>query len=100
MGHFLPPEAGPLATSALEIKWNNNPAGTARAEWTSGETRTAIWILFAGHMRLHWRNPVGDSGTVELREPGDWVMWTPGVDHTWDAIEDSTRITIRWPSLP
>jgi hypothetical protein len=25
-------------------------------------------------------------------------MWGPGVDHSWEALEDSVVLTVRWPS--
>ena len=35
---------------------------------------------------------------VDLAMPGDYVMWGPGVVHAWEALEDSTMLTIRWVS--
>jgi len=25
------------------------------------------------------------------------VMWGPGVDHSWEALEESTVLAVRWP---
>jgi quercetin dioxygenase-like cupin family protein len=35
----------------------------------------------------------------ELNTEGDYVVWGPGIDHCWRAIEDSVVLTVRWPSL-
>jgi quercetin dioxygenase-like cupin family protein len=40
------------------------------------------------------------DGTAELRQQGDYVMWGPGIDHSWKAYEDSVVMTVRWPSMP
>jgi len=36
---------------------------------------------------------------VELNHQGDYVMWGIGVDHRWEALEDTVIITVRWPSV-
>jgi quercetin dioxygenase-like cupin family protein len=37
---------------------------------------------------------------VVLTRPGDYVLWGPGVDHSWLAEQESVVVTVRWPSLP
>ena len=37
---------------------------------------------------------------VVLAERGDYVVWGPGVDHSWCAEEESVVLTVRWPSIP
>jgi quercetin dioxygenase-like cupin family protein len=39
------------------------------------------------------------TDAVMLEKPGDYVMWGPGVSHTYRAEEDSVVITVSWPSL-
>jgi quercetin dioxygenase-like cupin family protein len=39
-------------------------------------------------------------GSFVLAEPGDYALWGPGIDHWWVAEEESTVITVRWPSIP
>jgi hypothetical protein len=38
-------------------------------------------------------------GTCTLENPGDYIVWGPGVEHTWQAEADSTMLAIRWPSI-
>lgn len=38
------------------------------------------------------------AGSAVLAEEGDYVMWGPGIDHTWHADAGSVVLTIRWPS--
>jgi quercetin dioxygenase-like cupin family protein len=44
-----------------------------------------------------WRQEM-TVGTFILDRPGDYIVWGPGIEHTWEAEEDSTMLTIRWPS--
>ena len=94
LGHFKPP--GDLRHSdEVEIKWGTHPKGERRAQWTSGEKRTALLVLISGRFRMEF--PEGD---VLLTEQGDYVVWGRGVDHSWHAEEESVVMTIRWPSIP
>ncbi len=73
------------------MKWGIHPAGEARPDWVTGEKRTTTCILVAGKFALQFR----DKDT-QLEKPGDYVMWGPYVDHKWEAIDNSTVLTIRW----
>ncbi len=61
----------------------------------TGEVRTTIHILISGHFRVQL--PDED---VTLTEQGDYVMWGSGVDHNYEALEDSVVLVVRWPSVP
>ena len=39
-------------------------------------------------------------GTITMERQGDYITWGPGIDHSWQAEEDSVVITVRWPSIP
>ena len=93
LGHFMP--AGVRHSTDVEVKWGVHLAGDARAQWVTGERRTALLVLVAG--RFHMRFP---DRTVRLAEQGDYVVWGPGVDHSWWAEEESVVLTVRWPSVP
>jgi quercetin dioxygenase-like cupin family protein len=95
VGHFLDPtEDGVRAADAVEIKWGIHPAGEARHDWQADEQRTTVIILVHGRFRIEL-----STGTHVLKEEGDYAMWGPGIDHSWQAEEDSAVITVRWPSL-
>jgi quercetin dioxygenase-like cupin family protein len=95
LGHFIDPDKGAVRqTGALEVKWGIHPAGEQRAEWVSDDQRTAMLILVSGRFRLDL-----SVGTVVLEKQGDYVVWGPGIDHSWQAEEDSVVITVRWPSI-
>ena len=94
LGHFLPAE-DPRHSDEVEIKWAVHPAGQERAEWVRGESRKAVAVLVSGRFRL--RFPDRD---VLLAEPGDYVVWGKGVDHSWVAESESVVLIVRWPSVP
>ena len=94
LGHFKP--VGDLRHSEdVEIKWGVHRKGERRARWTEGEKRTALLVLISGRFRLEF-----PEGSVVLSEQGDYVVWGPGVDHSWEAEEESVVMTVRWPSIP
>jgi hypothetical protein len=94
LGHFKP--VGHIRHSDdVEIKWGRHPKGDRRATWVTGEQRTALLILISG--RFHMEFP---ARTVVLTEPGDYVVWGRGVDHSWLAEQESVVLTVRWPSVP
>jgi quercetin dioxygenase-like cupin family protein len=95
LGHFMDGNADPRKTEALEVKWGIHPAGQRRAEWTMDEQRSTVLLLVRGRFRLDLT-----VGSVVLENEGDYVVWGPGIDHSWQAEEDSVVVTIRWPSLP
>jgi hypothetical protein len=96
LGHFIDPADGAIRkTEALEIKWGIHPIGQKRAEWTVGEQRSTLVILVSGRFRMNL-----SVTSVTLERPGDYLIWGPGIDHSWQAEEDTTVITVRWPSIP
>lgn len=96
LGHFLKESNGGVrATEALEVKWGIHPEGERRAEWVSGDERTTLLVLVQGRFRLDL-----SVGTVVLKRQGDYVVWGPGIDHSWQAEQDSIVLTVRWPSVP
>lgn len=93
VGSFLPKESGLRHSDDVEIKWGVHKKGETRAEWTVGETRTTIGVLVSGKFELEFRDRA-----ISLINSGDYVMWGPGVDHKWRALDDCVLVTIRWPS--
>lgn len=94
VGSFLPPEAGLRHSKDVELKWGSHRADQARLEWVTSEERTTVCVLIAGRFEIEF-----SDHTVVLERQGDYVMWGHGVNHRWRATEDSTTLTIRWPSI-
>ena len=93
-GHFIDP--GSVRSSKdVEVKWAIHPQGDTRASWTSGEQRTTMIILIDGRFRVDL-----NECSVTLAAQGDYLMWGPGIDHSWQALAPSVAVVIRWPSVP
>lgn len=95
LGHFIDPSEGVRSTGDLEVKWGVHPAGDKRPEWTDDEKRTTLVLLVGGRFHVQL-----EGTTVTLSRQGDYVLWGPGIDHSWHAEDASTVLTVRWPSLP
>ncbi|MFF4275888.1 signal peptidase I [Streptomyces sp. NPDC001536] len=95
LGHFIDPAKSAVRqTGALEVKWGIHPAGEQRPDWVGDDQRTAMLLLVSGKFRLDL-----SVGSVTLEKQGDYVVWGPGIDHSWQAEEDSVVVTVRWPSI-
>ncbi|MFC0004395.1 cupin domain-containing protein [Micromonospora siamensis] len=94
LGHFMP-AGDPRHSAEVEVKWGVHPPGEARSRWATGELRTALLVLVSGAFRVEL-----PDRTVVLREPGDYLVWGRGVDHSWYAERESVVLTVRWPSVP
>jgi hypothetical protein len=94
LGHFIDPAAGVRSSTDIEVKWGIHLVGDKRAKWTADEQRTTLVLLVEGSFRIDLT-----EGAVTLARQGDYALWGPGIDHSWEALSDSVVITIRWPSF-
>jgi quercetin dioxygenase-like cupin family protein len=93
LGHFMDPSEGVRSTKDVEVKWGVHPAGEQRAAWTADDQRTTLVLLVSGRFRVELT-----EASVTMQRQGDYMVWGPGIDHSWQAEEDSVVITVRWPS--
>ena len=93
LGHFIRPLEDVRHSNDVEVKWGIHPAGEQRAEWTSGDRRTNLLLLVEGAFRIDLT-----EGSRVLSTRGDYAMWGPGIDHSWEALSDSVVVAVRWPS--
>ncbi|MHA6803272.1 signal peptidase I [Salinifilum ghardaiensis] len=95
LGHFIEPADDVRNTKDVEVKWGVHPAGQTRDQWAPDYARTTLVILIHGRFRID----LADDSAL-LTSEGDYLVWGPGAEHRWEAEEDSTVITVRWPSPP
>ncbi|MEO6026436.1 MAG: signal peptidase I [Candidatus Binatia bacterium] len=95
LGHFIPGTDNPLRSSDVELKWYTHAKGETRAEWAPATSVRTLNILIRGRFALVFPNE-----EVLLAKEGDFVLFGPGVPHSFRSIEESTVLTVRWPSGP
>ena len=95
LGHFITSTDDPRSTPLLEVKWGIHKAGDGRTQWATNVEATTLSILINGRFRLQF-----PEQEFVLSREGDYVLWCPGVPHYWSAEENSTVVTVRWPSKP
>jgi hypothetical protein len=98
VGQFIPSSSGLAHQEALEIKWQQHPKGDRRQGFARSLNATTIAILVSGLFVTQIMMPNGIREIV-LDKPGDYIAFAPGLDHSWEAREDSLVITVRFPSL-
>lgn len=83
----------------IEMKWGVYAKGDERAEWASSSRMTGISILLRGDCIFRFRDArqTGDCREVRLCSEGDYVIWEETVQHSWQMLEDSVFLTLRWP---
>jgi len=98
VGQFMPPSAGLAQQSAVEVKWGQHPKGERRRGLSLYKTSTTIAILISG--RFVTRLIINQfEQQIVLKTPGDYLVFGPGIPHSWEALEDSLVISVRFPSL-
>jgi hypothetical protein len=95
VGHFIDPAHGVRSSRDVEIKWAVHPGDEKRAAWTADDQRTTLVLLVQGSFRVDLAET-----SVTLGRQGDYVLWGPGIDHSWQALAPSVLVVIRWPSQP
>ena len=68
-------------------------------EWGQGKPistgRTLSLLAGAGAFALWFR--LGDlEARVVLEEQGDYALWGPGLAHSWQVLQPSLVVTLRW----
>ena len=97
MGYFMP-ESSPYHNEDFELQWAELKKGTKR-EHTKPAHKTAktLSILGRGKHRITFTE-TGEE--ILLEKEGDYVYFDAATEHSWEALEDSLIISVRWPSEP
>ena len=99
VGQFV---QGPRHSQHVAIKWAIHNAGSlAEKPWAACLRATTLAVLISGKFRIDFcRVPDGDYRSIHLSDPGDFVLFGPGLPHKSESLEPATRfLTVRWPSL-
>ncbi len=95
-GHFMD-EIPEFKSSDFELKWGKHKAGDKKAGIGSNTKARTLTILIRGKIRITFPD---NKKECLLEKEGDFAYWESGIKHSWEALEDSVALTVRWPSLP
>lgn len=93
VGHFA--NKSPLHHSeSVETKWAVHHKDATNGAFVVNKHATSMALLISGRHRIEFGRT-----SVVLETPGDYVIWGPGVPHSWTALTSTTILSVRWPSL-
>jgi hypothetical protein len=95
LGHFMPGADNPLRSSDVELKWYTHAKGETREQWSPASQVRTLNVLIRGKFVLLF-----PDREVCLENEGDFVLFGPGVAHSFRSLEESLVLTVRWPSTP
>jgi len=95
LGHFMPGTDNPLRSADVELKWFTHAKGETRDQWAPANQVRTLNILIRGKFVLLF-----PDREVPLEREGDFVLFGPGVAHSFRSVEESLVLTVRWPSKP
>jgi quercetin dioxygenase-like cupin family protein len=94
LGHFMPGES-PLHSTDVEVKWTIHTQGETRPQWSPPSSVRTLNLLVRGKFTVLF-----PEEEVTMQKEGDFVLFGPGVAHSFRCDEESLVLTIRWPSRP
>ena len=84
----------------MEVKWGIHKKGEANGGFATNRQSKTMSVLIQGNFQLTFKKEDGKPENIKLTRPGDFALWDFGVPHNWVALEDTTILTVRWPSIP
>jgi hypothetical protein len=95
VGHFISGADNPLRSEDVELKWYTHARGETREQWAPANDVRTLNVLIRGRFALLF-----PDREVLLEKEGDFVLFGPGVGHSYRSEEESLILTVRWPSKP
>jgi hypothetical protein len=97
IGRFIDTDAY-RQTHDVEVKWGRHNKGECHP-FAANKTARTMSVLISGTMRLRFRRGE-ELHVVTLKDPGDFAVWLPCLDHDSEFLEECVVLTVRWPSVP
>ncbi len=76
--------------------WGKHNKGDKKDLAKTNKTAKTVFMLMYGKFRFSFPDL---QKNVLLQNEADYLFFENGIAHSWEALEDSLAITIRWPSL-
>ena len=96
MGHFISEKCF-FHNKDFEIRCANHKKGDKKENTVANIKSKSISILINGKCVIRFPQ---QNKEIILSKQGDFVFWNSKVYHNSEVLEDSTILTIRWPSIP
>jgi hypothetical protein len=99
VGQFIPTETGVRHQTGVELKWGVHRDGDRRSRGPEAHAdATTISILIRGSLRAVFQIE-GKQQVVTMKKEGDYIIFGPGIVHSWEAIGDTLVVSVRFPSI-
>lgn len=84
-----------LFSDSVKIKYSKHLKGKKREEEKCDNEYVTVTILVSGRFSVHFPET---NETVVLEKEGDFLVYQKEVLHTWEALEDSVTMCVRYKS--
>lgn len=86
-------------STGFEVKWSTKEKGFTfplKEKIVENQSCKSMVILVRGKFKYSFIK--GDSSFEDftMENEGDYIFWTPDINHKIEALEDSVTLTIRW----
>jgi hypothetical protein len=99
VGQFVPLDWGLRHQTDVELKWAIHADGEQRRHGPEANgNATTISVLIHGVLRATFHID-GTPHVVTLQKEGDYVVFGPDVVHSWEALDDTVVLSVRFPSI-
>lgn len=95
IGHFIENNEF-FKTQDFEVAWKVHKKGDKNESIAKNKIAKTLSVLIKG--KCLWTFPEKNNQII-LENEGDYIFWDSGIAHSWEILEDSTILTIRWPSI-
>ena len=90
----------PFCTKEFEIKFGNHKKGDRKKTIGCNKKAKTITVLIKGKFLINFhRKNKKIFKRVLLKRRGEFVFYEPKMAHSWQALEKSLTLAIRWPSI-
>jgi hypothetical protein len=99
VGQFIPAALGARHQTSVELKWGVHRDGEWRSRGPEAVAdATTISILIRGSLRAVFEIE-GTQQVMTMEKEGDYIIFGPGVVHSWEATGDTLVVSVRFPSI-
>ncbi len=100
LGKFVKePEFSTENSRDFEVKWSVRESGyfhPPKDKVVNDDTCSSMVLCIKGKFKYSFIKESGEYEDFILESEGDFVRWTPDINHKVEVLEDAIILTIRW----